>query len=101
MQTSMIEQYQDLERDQQGFATINSLLAVINPMGRLPGRKTLILFSEGLVLAASVLMKFPGVLSPANRPNGPIHAKSPAGLRVEGGPAGAARELNSLAAQRM
>jgi VWFA-related protein len=101
MQTSMIEQYQDLERDQQGFATINSLLAVINPMRRLPGRKTLILFSEGLVLPASVLMKVPAVISAANRANVTIYTIDTAGLRVESGTAEAARELNALAAKRM
>jgi hypothetical protein len=48
-----------LERDQQGFATINSLLAVITPMRNLPGRKTIIFFSEGLALPQSVQTKFP------------------------------------------
>ena len=41
METNILEQFQVLERDQQGFATINSLLAVINPMRNLPGRKRL------------------------------------------------------------
>ncbi|MET0650407.1 MAG: VWA domain-containing protein [Pyrinomonadaceae bacterium] len=101
METSMIEQYQELERDQQGFATINSLLAVINPMQRMPGRKTLIFFSEGLALPASVMMKFPSVISAANRANVSIYAIDAAGLRIESGTAEAARELNSLAARRM
>ncbi len=101
MQTSMIEQYQLLERDQQGFATINSLLAVINPMRRLPGRKTLILFSEGLALPPAVQAKFPSVISAANRANVSIYAIDAAGLRIEAGTAEAAREINSLASRRM
>src|ERR1044071_1774187 len=101
MQTSMIEQYQDLERDTQGVATVNRLLAVINPMRRLPGRKTIIFFSEGLVLPPSVLMKFPAVISAAYRANVTIYAIDTAGLRVESGTAEAARGLNSLAAKRM
>lgn len=101
METSMLEQAETLERDQQGFATINSLLAVITPMRSLPGRKTLIFFSEGLALPASVQMKFPAVISAANRANVSIYTIDAAGLRVESGTAEAAREINSLAQRRM
>ena len=101
METSMAERFEELERDQQGFATINSLLAVINPMQKLPGRKTLIFFSEGLALPSSVSMKFPEVINAANRANVSIYAIDAAGLRIESGTAEAAREINSLAARRM
>lgn len=101
MQSSMLEQFEALERDQQGFATINGLLAVINPMRNLPGRKTIIFFSEGIMLPTSVQMKFPAVISAANRANVAIYTIDSAGLRTEGGQEEAARELNSIAAQRM
>ena len=101
METSMREQSEVLERDQQGFATINSLLAVISPMKNLPGRKTIIFFSEGLALPPSVQMKFPAVISAANRANVSIYTIDAAGLRLESGTAEAAREINSLAARRM
>ena len=101
MQTNMLEQFEVLERDQQGFATINSLLAVINPMKNLPGRKTVIFFSEGLALPSSVQTKFPAVISAANRANVSIYTIDAAGLRTESGTAEAARELNSISSQRM
>ena len=101
MQSSMLEQFEALERDQQGFATINGLLAVVNPMRNLPGRKTIIFFSEGLALPPSVAMKFPSVISAANRANVSIYTIDSAGLRTEGGQEEAARELNSIATQRM
>ena len=101
MQSRMLEQFEALERDQQGFATINGLLAVINPMRNLPGRKTIIFFSEGIMLPTSVQMKFPAVISAANRANVAIYTIDSAGLRTEGGQEEAARELNSIAAQRM
>jgi len=69
METQMLDHYERLERDQQGFATINSLLAVISPMQNLPGRKTIIFFSEGLKLPPSVVQKFPSVINAANRAN--------------------------------
>jgi VWFA-related protein len=101
MEVNMHEQFEVLERDQQGFATINSLLAVINPMQNLPGRKTLVFFSEGLVLPSSVQAKFPSVISAANRANVSIYAIDSAGLRIESGTSEAARELNSIASRRM
>lgn len=101
MQTQMLDHYERLERDQQGYATINSLLAVISPMQNLPGRKTIIFFSEGLKLPPSVLQKFPTVINAANRANVSIYSIDAAGLRTEAGTTEAARELNSLAGASM
>ncbi|HJQ24348.1 MAG TPA: VWA domain-containing protein [Blastocatellia bacterium] len=101
MENDILQQFETLERDQQGFATINSLLAVINPMQSLPGRKTLIFFSEGLSLPPSVLTKFPAVISAANRANVTIYAIDAAGLRTESSAAEAAREINSIVNGRM
>ncbi|HEX3249862.1 MAG TPA: VWA domain-containing protein [Pyrinomonadaceae bacterium] len=101
MQNQMLDHYERLERDQEGFATINSLLAVISPMQNLPGRKTIIFFSEGLKLPPSVQQKFPAVINAANRANVSIYTIDAAGLRIESGTAEAARELNSIAAAGM
>jgi VWFA-related protein len=101
MESRILQQFEALERDQQGFATINGLLAVINPMRNLPGRKTIIFFSEGLALPTSVQTKFPAVISAANRANVSIYTIDAAGLRTQSGTAESARELNSLASQRL
>ena len=101
METQMLDHYERLERDQQGFATINSLLAVISPMQNLPGRKTIIFFSEGLKLPPSVVLKFPSVINAANRANVSIYSIDAAGLRTEAGTTEAARELNSIAGASM
>src|SRR5512138_1493019 len=101
MESNILQQFEALERDQQGFATINGLLAVINPMRNLPGRKTIIFFSEGLILPTSVQAKFPAVISAANRANVAIYTIDSAGLRTESGSAESAREINTLASQRL
>ena len=101
MESNILQQFDALERDQQGFATINGLLAVINPMRNLPGRKTIIFFSEGIALPTSVQTKFPSVISAANRANVSIYTIDAAGLRTESGTAESARELNSIVAQRL
>ena len=101
MESNILQMFEALERDQQGFATINGLLAVINPMRNLPGRKTIIFFSEGISLPTSVLTKFPAVISAANKANVSIYTIDAAGLRTQSGTAEAASELNSIVAQRM
>ena len=101
MESNILQQFEALERDQQGFATVNGLLAVINPMRNLPGRKTIIFFSEGLALPTSVQTKFPAVISAANRANVSIYTIDAAGLRTESGTAESGRELNSIVAQRL
>jgi hypothetical protein len=70
-------------------------------MRNLPGRKTIILFSEGLALPQSVQTKFPAVINAANRANVSIYAIDSAGLRIESGTAQARDEINSLANRRM
>lgn len=101
MQNQMLDHYERLERDQEGFATINSLLAVISPMQNLPGRKTIIFFSEGLKIPPSVMTKFPAVVNAANRANVSIYSIDAAGLRAESNTVEAARELNSIAGAAM
>ena len=101
MQNQMLDHYERLERDQEGFATINSLLAVISPMQNLPGRKTIIFFSEGLKLPPAVQQKFPAVINAANRANVSIYSIDAAGLRIQSGTQEAARELNSIAGAGM
>ena len=101
MQARMLATFETLERDQQGYATINSLLAVITSMRHLPGRKTIIFFSEGLSLPPAVQVKFPSVINAANRAGVSIYPIDAAGLRVESPNAEATREINALADRRM
>src|SRR5262249_29552742 len=101
MESRILQNFELLERDQQGFATINSLLAVISGMRNLPGRKSMILFSEGLALPPSVSTKFNAVINAANRAGVSIYAIESGGLRVQGGTEQARDEINSLASSRM
>src|SRR5262249_12395962 len=44
MNSRMLENFEALERDQQGYATSNGLLAVVESLRGLPGRKTIMFF---------------------------------------------------------
>jgi VWFA-related protein len=88
LDSRLIESYESLERDQQGFATTHALLALIGALQPLPGRKAILLFSEGLVIPPDVEASFVSVVAAANRANVSIYAADAGGLR----PASAADE---------
>ena len=83
MQSKMIQDFEVMERDQQGYATTNGLFAVISALRRLPGRKSLVFFSEGIAIPPAVQRLFLGVIDAANRANVSIYAMDAAGLRAD------------------
>ena len=83
MRIRTAEDFERIERDQQGYSTPNSLLALINGMGTLSGRKALVLFSEGIAIPSSAAARFRSVISNANRANVSIYTVDAAGLRAE------------------
>jgi VWFA-related protein len=101
MNQRMLETFETLERNQQGYATIHALLAVIDALRNLPGRKTVIFFSEGLALPPAVHARFRSVVHAANRAGVSIYPIDAAGLRAESTSAETAREINDLAARRL
>ncbi len=83
MESQMIRDFDAMERDQQGYSTTNGLFAVIGALRNLPGRKSLVLFSEGLAIPPAVERLFLGVIDAANRANVSVYTMDSAGLRAE------------------
>jgi len=83
MESNMIRDFDLMERDQQGYSQTNGLFAVIGALGRLPGRKSVVLFSEGLSLPPAVQRLYLSVVDAANRANVSIYTMDAAGLRAE------------------
>ena len=101
MQMRMFETFETLERNHQGHATANSLLALVNSMRNLPGRKTVIFFSEGLSLPPAVVEQFKSVINAANRANVSVYTVDAAGLRIDSPNLETTREINAIAQRRM
>jgi VWFA-related protein len=78
----MLQAFEKLDHDQQGFATSRGLSAVVGVLGRLPGRKTIVLFSEGLSTTSTTRDRFQALAADANRANVAIYAMDVAGLRI-------------------
>jgi VWFA-related protein len=94
---SMLQALESLERDQQGLATTNGLLALANGLKTLPGRKAVVFFSEGLVLPDRVVGTLASVISEANRGAVSFYAVDAAGLRVKSAADETRRELSATA----
>jgi VWFA-related protein len=101
MQVRALQTFETLERNQQGQAQINSLLAIINSMQGVPGRKAVVLFSEGLALPPDVKVRFGAVINAATRANVSVYTVEAGGLRTESGNAEAARELRTMSEARI
>jgi VWFA-related protein len=97
MASNMVRDFQAMERDQQGYATTNGLFAIINSMRQLPGRKSIVLFSEGLAIPPAVERLFGGVIDAANRANVSIYGMDAKGLRAESEEAKIRDQVNAAA----
>jgi VWFA-related protein len=82
--------------EQQGHATVTGLLAMVDALGTLPGRKTMVLFAESLLIPPAIDAKFHAVVAAANRANVSIYPVDVAGLRVHSAAATTATQLNAI-----
>lgn len=95
------ETFEALQRDQQGYATTNGLMAIVNSMSRLPGRKAVLFFSEGVAIPPNVQQHFRSVIHAANRANVSVYTVDAAGLRAESTLRATREEINARARRRM
>ena len=96
LDSRMVETFVSLERSQQGRATTHALLALTGALERLPGRKAILLLSEGLALPTDVEASFLSVLSAANRAGVSVYAADMGGLHATSAADEARRTLSSL-----
>jgi VWFA-related protein len=78
----MDRSYRDMLYEMQGHAAVDSLLALIDSMGPVPGRKAVIYFCEGLTIPSSIEPRFRSIIHTANRSNVTVYTVGAAGLRV-------------------
>jgi VWFA-related protein len=83
MQAEAVKGFQAMDRDQQGYATTNALFSIVTALGRIPGRKSVVVFSEGIAIPPAVHRFYLGVIDAANRANVSIYTMDAAGLRAE------------------
>jgi VWFA-related protein len=97
MEANMIRDFDAMARNQEGYAMTNGLFAIIGAMRALPGRKSMVFFSEGIAIPPPVHRLFLGVIDAANRANVSIYTMDAAGLRAESEQAKIRDEVNQSA----
>ncbi|MDX2153987.1 MAG: VWA domain-containing protein [Bryobacteraceae bacterium] len=88
-----------LTRDQLGKISVFSLWAVIDSLAKLPGRKSVLYFSEGMVLPNGVWDQFRGLINAANRANVTVYAIDARGLSPQSETAPATAMMAAAAAR--
>jgi VWFA-related protein len=85
-----------LDRQFQGHETTDALLTAAAALSTLPGRKTLLYFSDAIAIPDTVLARFNDVVATANRGQVTIYAIDTAGLRVGSQDAETRAEIMSI-----
>ena len=98
MQLRIMLGFEMAERDVRSSITQEALMAVITAMADVPGRKSLVLLSEGLDQGPSLRGQLQDVINAANRANVAIYTIDSAGLRAVSPLVGPRAMLNATAA---
>ncbi|HXW05131.1 MAG TPA: VWA domain-containing protein [Vicinamibacterales bacterium] len=98
---NMIRSFENLDRDHRGYDTTLALHAVIRSLAEHPGRKTIVLFSEGLPASPALSASLDSLIDAANRSNVTAYAIDAKGLRATSTLANARREVETFADERM
>ena len=92
----MERSYESMMRDEQGYATTNGLLALVDSLSLLPGRKTVVFFAESLAIPPAVQARFDSLVAMANRANVSFYTIDAAGLKVHSAQAETAANVVAL-----
>jgi VWFA-related protein len=97
----MVQAFDSLDRDHRGYSTTNSIIAVLESMAFMPGRKSVVFFSEGLPASPALQSQLQSLIETANRSNITIYAVDANGLRVQSSTAETKREVQALGDERL
>jgi VWFA-related protein len=83
MAQAAADSFERLARDEQGFATSHALTAIVDALRAVPGRKAVVLFSEGLFRTEATENLFLSVVHSANRASVSVYAALADGLQTK------------------
>jgi VWFA-related protein len=97
---NMMRAYDNFDRAHKGYDTAGVLMAVVQSLSLYPGRKTIVLFSEGLPVTPSLTAKLDSVIDAANRANVTAYAVDAKGLRANSSLVEARKEMSNFVEDR-
>ncbi len=97
---NMIRSFDNLDRDHQGYDTSLALLTVVQALSHMPGRKSIIFFSEGLPVSPVLSAKLDLVIDAANRANVSTYAVDAKGLGTKSASTNTRKEMQAFVDER-
>ena len=97
---NMIRSFESMDRDHQGYDTSGALLSVVQSLSYLPGRKTIVFFSEGLPVSPVLSAKLDAVIEAANRAHVTTYAVDAKGLRTRSSSERLLKEMQGFVDER-
>jgi len=101
MERAMIDGFDSLDRDHRGYDTTLALIRVIRSLAENPGRKSVVLFSEGLPVSPVLSARLDDLIDGANRSNVTVYAVDAKGLRTISSSADTRKQLQEFTDDRM
>jgi VWFA-related protein len=101
MERAMIDGFDALDRDHKGYDTTLALVRVIRSLAETPGRKSVVLFSEGLPVSPVLSARLDDLIDGANRSNVTVYAVDAKGLRTSSTSAETRKQLQEFTDDRM
>jgi VWFA-related protein len=98
---NMIRSFDNLDRAHKGYDTASALLAVVESLSYLPGRKTIVFFSEGLPVSPALSARLDYVIDAANRANVTAYAVDAKGLRAKSTLTNTRKEMETFGEDRL
>jgi len=97
---NMLRSFENMDRDHRGHNIAGSLIEVVQTLAMLPGRKTIVFFSEGLPVSPALSAQLDAVIDAANRANVTTYAIDAHGLRTRSGTAELKKEMDGFVDDR-
>jgi VWFA-related protein len=101
MERTMIDGFDTLDRNHKGYDTTLSLMRVIRSLAETPGRKAIVLFSEGLPVSPVLSARFDDLIDAANRSNVTVYAVDANGLRTKSNSADTRKQIQEFTDDRL
>jgi VWFA-related protein len=100
-QLQMAQAFDTLDRDHRGYGTTSALFAVVQSLVLMPGRKTVVFFSEGLPASPALQAQLQAVIEAANRSNVTVYAVDATGLRAVSDTHNVRKQIEQTGKERM
>jgi VWFA-related protein len=97
---NMIRAFDSIDRDHRGYDVARTLLTVVGSLAEMPGRKTIVYFSEGLPASPALAARLDVVIDAANRAHVTTYAIDANGLRTNSASANVLKEMQAFVDER-